>query len=152
MVEFGALSGRGLKIGIVKSRWNSEITNELYRGAFETLKELGIANKNISYLEVPGSFELAIAAQKIIKQKKVDAVLALGCVIKGDTPHDVYIASAVSEGIMQVSLNSGVPVIFGVLTCLNEAQAQARSTGKNNHGTFWAKTAVEMAIFKKRKI
>lgn len=151
IVSFEKLNGRNLKIGVIRSRWSEEITAALLVGALKAFAESGVNKKNIITIDVTGTFELPMAAQKVIKQKKVDAVLVLGCVIKGETPHDEYIAHAASQGIMRVALDTGVPVIFGVLTCLNEQQAVARSTGQNNHGYFWGKTAVEMGLLKKKK-
>lgn len=146
------LDGKKLKVGIVASRWNPEIVDGLLEGCERALIESGVSNKKIFRIDVPGSFELPFGAQKIIKQKKVDVVIALGCLIKGETRHDEYIAHAVSHGIMRVGLDTGVPVIFCVLTCQTEQQAIARSTGDNNHGYFWGKTGVEMGLLKVKKI
>ena len=100
-------------------------------------------------LEVPGSYELVFGAKHLIDSASVHAVVCLGTLIKGETMHFEYIADAVTQGIMRLNVESGVPVIFGVLTCLTEAQARARAIGDNNHGVAWGKTAVEMALLKK---
>lgn len=154
-ISFSKLNAKNLKVGIVISRWNSQIVDGLLEGCQRALTEAGVSKKNIVSLDVPGSFELPFAAQKIIRQmpgqKKVDVVVVLGCLIKGETRHDEYIGLAVNQGIMRVGLDSGVPVVFGVLTCETEKQAIARSTGDNNHGYFWGKTGVEMGLLKKKK-
>lgn len=148
-ISFPKLNAKNLKIGIVVARWNWEITSVLMTGCLEALKEAGLVRKNLVICEVPGSFELPVVAQKLIKVKKVDAVVAIGCLIKGETMHFEYIADATANGLMRVSLDTGKPVIFGVLTCLTEKQAKARTVGGNNHGYGWGMTAVEMALPKK---
>lgn len=145
-VSFGKPNGSSLKIGIVASRWNSEIVDALIDGCARALEECKVKKNNITVLQVPGSYELPFAARHLIKTKKVDAVVCLGCLIKGETMHFEYIAEAVTQGIMNLNLDIGIPVIFGVLTCLTEKQARARSTGKNNHGHGWGMTAVEMGL------
>lgn len=147
------LKGKNIKVGVALARWNSEIAESLMRGVVQALKDTGMLRpgKNFAVLDVPGSYELPVAAQKLFKDEKVDVVIALGCLIKGETMHFEYIADAVSNGLMRVSLDVGKPVVFGVLTCLNEKQAKARSTGKNNHGYGWGLTAVEMALLAKNK-
>ena len=99
----------------------------------------------------PGAFELPLGAQRLIKNKKVDAVVTLGCLYKGETLHFEYATEAPAHGLMRVGLDTGKPVVFGVLPCLNEKQAQARSSGDNNHGYGWGMTAVEMALSGKTK-
>lgn len=140
------------KIGIVVSEWNAEITDALYEGARSALLASGIRKKNIHVSLVPGSFELPLAAQRLAKQKEIDGVVALGCVIKGDTPHFEFICQAVSQGIMTVNLNSGKPVAFGVLTTLNKSQALERAGGKlGNKGEEAAETVLRMLLVKKGK-
>lgn len=150
-VKFPKLNGINLRIGIARARWNSEITGALFDGCRKELLGLGVKEKNIIALDVPGSYELVYGAKKLIDKNKVDAVVCIGCLIKGETMHFEYIADAVTHGIMRLNIDTGVPVIFGVLTCLNEDQAKKRSTGANNHGISWAKTAVEMALLKNQK-
>lgn len=151
-IIFQKKDGAQLKIGIAVSRWNSEITSSLLEKCQQALLESGVKAKNIFVVEVPGAYELPFAADHLIKTKKPDAVVCFGCLIKGETMHFEYIAEAVTQGIMNLNLTTGVPVIFGVLTCLNEEQAKARSgNNKNNHGYAWGQTAVEMALLKKKK-
>ncbi len=149
-IEFPKLNGKNIKVGIALARWNTEITNSLMEGCLTALKEAGVPSKNFYVVPVPGSFELPLAAQHLFKKEKVDVVIALGCLIKGETMHFEYIADAMTNGLMRVSLDTGKPVVFGVLTCLTEKQAIARSTGKNNHGYGWGLTAVEMALLTKK--
>ncbi len=150
-IEFPKLNGKNIKIGVVMARWNYDITSSLTASCLEALQGSGLQRKNVIICEVPGSFELPLAAQDLIKKKKVDAVVAIGCLIKGETMHFEYIADATANGLMRVSLDTGKPVIFGVLTCLTEKQAKARATGENNHGYGWGMTAVEMALQSKNK-
>ena len=98
--------------------------------------------------EVPGAYELPFAARLLALSGTVDAVICVGVLVKGDTSHFEYISSAVSSGIMNVGLQTTVPVVFGVLTCQNDEQVKVRSTGKNNHGISWGMTAVEMALLR----
>ena len=137
-----------LKIGIVYSNWNSDITNNLYHGAFSTLIELGINKENITSFKVPGSFELIYAANKMSK-KNVDAIICLGCVIRGETSHFDYICNSVSNGIMNLNIELDIPVIFGVLTDNTKQQSIDRSGGRlGNKGIEAAVTAVQMALLK----
>jgi 6,7-dimethyl-8-ribityllumazine synthase len=122
---------KGIKIGIVKSTYNSEITDALESSCIKELKKAGVSEKNIWIVEVPGAFELPFSCQKLIKSKKVDAVIAIGAVIKGQTPHFDFIANSASIGIMDVSLKMNVPIIFCVLTTNNITQAKARIKGGN---------------------
>ena len=137
-----------LKIGIVYSNWNSDITDNLYDGAFSTLIELGINKENITSFKVPGSFELVHGANKMSK-KNVDAIICLGCVIRGETSHFDYICNSVSNGIMNLNIKLDIPVIFGVLTDNTKQQSIDRSGGKlGNKGIEAAVTAVQMALLK----
>ncbi len=143
------LDGSKLRVGIVISRWNFDITEGLLIGALQALTECKVKEKNISVLDVTGSYELPFAARKMMQRKPgYDVVLTLGCLIKGQTMHFEYIADAVAHGIMELNVDEKTPVIFGVLTCLNQKQAKVRSQGKNNHGYGWGMTAVEMALLK----
>lgn len=133
------------KIGIVVSSWNSEITEALLEGTRSTLVAAGLRKRNILVSRVPGSFELPLAAQWMTDQKSIDAVVALGCVIQGETPHFDYICQAVAQGLMRVNLESGKPVAFGVLTTLNKKQAEERAGGKlGNKGEEAALTVLMM--------
>lgn len=133
------------KIAIVVAEWNEEITESLYQGAIAGLVTGGIPKKNIVRLNVPGSFELTLGAQRAAQQKDVAAVICLGCVIQGDTPHFDYICQAVAYGITEVNLKFNKPVVFGVLTTLNQKQAIERAGGKlGNKGEEAAHTALKM--------
>ncbi|KAF6002266.1 hypothetical protein CCYA_CCYA11G3039 [Cyanidiococcus yangmingshanensis] len=140
------LDGSELRVGVIRSRWNEEITASLLEGAKKTLKECKVAPDNVVELEVPGAFELPLAARLMIETQRVDSVICLGCLIKGETTHFDIIADKASAAIMQLQMTTAVPIIFGVLTCLNEEQARARAIGSANLGVEWAKTAVEMGV------
>ncbi len=120
----------------------------LVDGAKKALAECKVKEDNIFETEVPGSFELPLAAKFLAMSGTVDAVICAGVLIKGDTLHFEYICDAVSKGIMNVGIQTNLPMIFGVLTCLDEEQVKKRSTGDNNHGYDWGKTAVEMALLR----
>lgn len=151
-INFEKRSGTTLKIGIVCTRWNPEITGSLLQGALDSLEESGVKKKNITLVDVAGAYELPFACKHLIDSKKFDAIIAIGCLIKGKTMHFEYIADAVAHGLMELNVDEDVPVIFGVLTCLSEKQAKERSKGKNNHGIMWGQTAVEMGLLKKSKV
>lgn len=140
---------KGKRYGIVVSEWNIEITNALCEGAYDTLLQHGCHEKDIIVYTVPGSFELSFGAKFIAEQEDVDAVICLGCVIQGETRHFDFICDAVAHGITQVSIEKGLPVIFGVLTTQTLEQAQARSGGKHgNKGVEAAVTAIKMTHLK----
>ena len=142
------MDGSKLRVAIVHARWNPTIIDPLVRGTQEKLLEHGVQAENIDVSSCPGSFELPFAASNLVKAN-YDAVVAIGVLIKGETMHFEYICDAVSHGLMKVQLDSGVPVIFGVLTCLTDEQAKARAgltSGKHNHGESWGEAAVEMAL------
>lgn len=133
------------KFGIVVASWNTDVTEALYHGAHEALISLGAKKDHVIRKDVPGSFELPLAAQWLAEDKDIDAVICLGCVIQGDTPHFDYICQAVAQGIMKVNLSTGKPVAFGVLTTLNKKQALERAGGKlGNKGEEAAVTVVQM--------
>ena len=135
----------GKKVGIITSKWNTEITDSLEKACVKTLKDHGLKEDNLYLLKVPGSFELPFGAKFLMGKSKLDAVICLGCVIKGETQHDEYINRAVASGIMNLSLMSGKPVIFGVLTPNTKEQAEDRAGGKyGNKGDEAAMTAIEM--------
>lgn len=136
------------KFAIVVSEWNSEVTERLYNGAYSTLLNAGVRDENIIRKDVPGSFELSLGAQYMAQWKDVDAVICLGCVIKGETPHFDFICQAVANGITAVGLKYNKPVIFGVITTLNMEQALDRAGGKHgNKGDEAAATAIKMLNF-----
>ena len=133
------------KIALVVAEWNEDITQSLFEGAYHALLELGVKPKNIIRKNVPGSFELTLGAQIMARRKNVVAVICLGCVIQGETPHFDYICQAVANGITQVNLKYNKPVAFGVLTTLNKKQAMARAGGKlGNKGEEAALTTMKM--------
>lgn len=133
------------RIAVIISRYNDEITGGLLNGALEILTENNISNKNIDVVSCPGAFEIPLTAKNLIRTKKYDAVICLGAVIKGQTAHFEYISYAVTQGILQLNLESNIPVTFGVLTCYNDEQAIKRSSadGKNK-GREAALAALEM--------
>ena len=133
------------KIGIVVSEWNDRITDSLLKGAEECLLAHGVLEENILVKHVPGSFELPLGAQWMLKEASVDAVICIGCVIQGETRHFDFISQAVADGIMNVGLKFSKPVIFSVLTCNTMEQAEDRSGGKHgNKGVEGAVTALKM--------
>lgn len=138
------------KFCIIISRFNDFIGEKLLSGAIDTLKRHGVSDENIEVAKVPGAFEIPLAAQKFAKTNKYSAIITLGAVIKGSTPHFDYVSAEVSKGVANVSLQTGVPVIFGVLTTDNIEQAIERAgTKAGNKGADAAKTAIEMVnLFK----
>ena len=147
----GTSNAAGCRFGIVVSRFNPEVTTGLLRGARAVLAEAGVADGDISVVHVPGAFEIPLAALKLAQSKRIDAVITLGCLIKGDTMHFEYIAGAASQGIMDVMTATGVPVALGVLTTLTDEQAAARSAeDSNNKGREAALAAIEMATLLRR--
>ncbi|HOP48382.1 MAG TPA: 6,7-dimethyl-8-ribityllumazine synthase [Desulfobacteraceae bacterium] len=141
----GRLSAEGFRFAIVVSRFNDFISSKLVEGAIDALTRHGASDDKISLVKVPGAFETPLAAKKLAKSNKYDAVICLGAVIRGGTPHFDYIASEVSKGIANVALESGVPVAFGVLTTDNLEQAIERAGSKSgNKGYDAAISAIEM--------
>lgn len=142
----GKLLAAGMKFGIVASRFNEFITSKLLDGALDALVRHGADDVNIEVAWVPGSFEIPFAAQQMAKSGKYDAVICLGTLIRGSTPHFDYIASEAAKGIAQVGLSTGVPTIFGVITTENIEQAIERAgTKAGNKGSSAAEAAIEMA-------
>ena len=141
----GQLNGTGKKIAIVLSRFNSIFTERLLEGAIDCLKRHGVKDGDITVARVPGAFEIPIICQKLAATKKFDGIIALGAVIRGDTPHFDYVAAEVSKGIAAVSLSTNTPIAFGVLTTDTIEQAEARSGSKGgNKGFDAAMTILEM--------
>ena len=135
-----------MRFGIVVADWNADITHQLYAGCHETLIKHGAVESNIHTVQVPGTFELPAAARMLAGREKLDAVICLGCVIKGETKHDEYINNAVSQGLVNLSISTGQPFIFGVLTPNTYEQAADRAGGKHgNKGVEAAVTAIRMA-------
>ncbi len=142
----GNLRGEGLSIAIVLSRFNEQITSKLLEGAVNAIKKTGIVEETVEVWKVPGSFELSLIASKLAASEKYDAIICLGAIIRGETPHFDLVASEVAKGIAQTSLQHGIPVAFGVVTADNMEQAIDRAGGKmGNRGFDAALSAIEMA-------
>lgn len=147
--EFVVPNADKYKVGIVVSEYNEGVTFALRDAAVKTLIQYGIKEKNIFVEYVPGAYEMPLAAKWIYKAKKADAVISLGCVIKGDTDHDIYINNAVSQSIMNLNLETGVPFVFGLLTPNTLQQAKDRAGGKHgNKGVECAVVALKMIALK----
>ncbi len=141
----GKLTAKGMKTAIVVARFNEFITSKLLSGAVDCLERHEAKSDDITVVWVPGAFEIPLAAQKLAASKKFDAVICLGAVIRGSTPHFDYVCSEVAKGIGHVTLDTGVPVAFGVLTTENIQQAVERAgTKAGNKGVDAAMTAIEM--------
>ena len=135
------LDGSSLKIGIIVARYNWHITGSMLQLAQDELLRLGVLHENTTIVIVPGTYELSIAAQSLLQREHFDALICFGCVMKGETRHDVVISNAAAQGIQQVALDTHVPIIFGVMCAENQQQAEARVS----RGTECARSAVEMA-------
>ena len=141
----GKLVGEGLNIALVISRFNSFITERLLEGALDCLRRHGVADTGLTLVRVPGAWEIPLVAKKLAQAKGHDAIICLGAVIRGSTPHFDYVAAEVSKGIAQVSLESGVPILFGILTTDTLEQAVERAGSKaGNKGYAAAEAALEM--------
>lgn len=142
----GSLNASGMRFGIVVSRFNATITESLLEAALATLRRHGVAELDVNVMRVPGAFELPLAAQRLaVNSSRYDALIALGCVIRGGTPHFEYVCRACTDGLVQVGLKFDIPIGFGVLTTDTLAQAEARAGGaEGNKGDDAALTAIEM--------
>ena len=139
-----------MRFGIVVSEWNSNITGALLEGAVTTLKKHGVKDENLLVQTVPGSFELTFGASQMIKSGKVDAVIAIGCVVRGDTPHFDYVCAGTTQGIAHLNATCDVPVIYGLITTNTMEQAEDRAGGKlGNKGDEGAITAIKMVAYKR---
>jgi 6,7-dimethyl-8-ribityllumazine synthase len=146
----GALDGEGLRVCIVVARWNEFVTRKLLEGAESCLGERGVAPEDVTVAWVPGAFEIPTAANWAARSGKFDAVICIGAVIRGDTAHFEYVAGGATDGIGATARETGVPVIFGVLTVDNVEQALSRAGGKDGHkGEEAAQAAIEMANLRK---
>jgi 6,7-dimethyl-8-ribityllumazine synthase len=146
----GDLQGQGVKVSIVVSRFNSFITDRLLEGALDALRRHGVEEKGITVIRVPGSFEIPLGVRRAAGQK-VDAVIALGALIRGGTPHFDYLSAEVTKGVAQVMLETGIPVAFGVLTTDTVEQAIERAgTKAGNKGAEAAQSALEMVSLLRR--
>jgi len=145
-LQSSATAADGAKIGIVASNYNADITDALLHSCREELMKAGVKEENLIISRVPGAFELPFGCKRLLDAQKPDAVIALGAIIKGETPHFDFIASAVTNGILELGLASGVPVIFGVLTPNNLEQAKERIAGgkRGDKGVEAAQTAIQM--------
>ncbi len=142
----GRLDGAGLRIAIVVSRFNEDVTSRLLAGAREALAQHGVREEDIDIAWVPGAFELPLAARKLAETSRYDAVVCLGAVIRGETPHFDFVAGAAARGVMDAGRDTGVPAVFGVITPDTHEQALARAGGKKGNKGFDAVlTAIEMA-------
>jgi 6,7-dimethyl-8-ribityllumazine synthase len=142
----GSHSAAGFRFAIIVSRFNADVTDGLLTGARATLAEAGVRDDDVTLVRVPGAFELPVTAGRLAGSGRFDAIICLGCVIKGDTMHFEYISAAASQGLMTVSTTTGVPVAFGMLTALDDEQARVRSaSGPDNKGREAALAAIEMA-------
>ncbi len=131
------------KIAIVTSEFNKDITFALEEGAIEELKKAGVPEKNITVVGVPGGFEIPFACQRLARSKKYKGIIAIGCVIRGDTDHYVYIAKEATRGVMDVMLKENIPITNAILTVNNLAQAEIRATGDNNKGIEAAQALIQ---------
>jgi 6,7-dimethyl-8-ribityllumazine synthase len=142
----GSQSGSGLRIAIVVSRYHEFVTERLTTGASAALAAAGVADADVTLVRVPGAFEIPLAARQVAERRNVQAVVCLGCLIRGETPHFEYIASAVSRGLTDAAAATGIPMTFGVLTTNSAEEALARAgEGPSNKGWEAAAAAVEMA-------
>ena len=142
----GSMNGRGRRFAIVVSRFNELVTDRLLAGAQACLEQHDVASDDVVVYSVPGAWELPLAADRILRAGGFDGVIALGCVIRGETPHFDYVSGGATNGLLRVALDHGTPVAFGVLTTDDTAQAMARAGGKaGNKGWEAALTALEMA-------
>ena len=142
----GELDAKGLKVAVIAARFNDFITDRLINGAVDCLRRHGAEDKNIAVYRVPGSFEIPVVARRVVETGNVDAVVCVGAVIRGQTPHFDFIAAEVTKGVAQVSMTSGIPVTFGVITADSLEQAVDRAGAKaGNKGFEAAAGAIEMA-------
>lgn len=147
----GSIDGAGLRVCVVVARWNSFVTSKLREGAVSALRERGLREEDVTTAWVPGAFEVPTAAKWAAESGRFDAVICLGAVIRGETAHFEYVAGGAAEGIARVSQDTGVPVIFGVLTVDSVEQALSRAGGKDGHkGEESAQAAIEMAALRRR--
>jgi len=142
----GKLDGAGLRIAVVVSRFNEDVTSRMLAGAREALTKHGVRDDDVDVAWVPGAFELPLAARKLAESHRYDAVVCLGAVIRGETPHFDYVAGAAARGVLDVGRDTGVPAVFGVVTPNTHEQALERAGGKKGNKGFDAVvTAIEMA-------
>ena len=149
-IKEGNLEGKDCRIGLVVSKFNEFVTNRLTSAAVDTLKNQGVEEEHIDTVRVPGALEIPLVARHLAGSKQYDAVICLGAVIRGETPHFDYISAEMSRGIAQASWETGIPIVFGVLTTNTAEQALERSgESEKNRGVDAARTAIEMATLMK---
>lgn len=147
--EFPAgMDGSPFRVGVVWTRWNSELVGPMVDAVKGSLEETGVKAENVVEMSVPGAFEAPMAARLMCATQKVDAVVVVGVLIKGETDHYEYIAGPVANGLMDLQLTLNVPIVFGVLTCPDRATAEARSIGDKSHAADWGRTAIDMAVLR----
>ena len=145
-------STKGMRFGIVVADWNDRYTYAMAEAAIETLKTHGVTDEDIEVKHVPGSFELVYGAAWMSRNMPVDAIIAIGCVIRGDTPHFDYICQGTTQGLAELNAKGGIPVIYGLLTCNTPEQAEARTGGVlGNKGTECAVTAIKMVAYNHKR-
>lgn len=144
----GGFIGKGLRMGIVVARFNDLLTEELLKGALDCFERHGV--EKVDVVKVPGSFEIPLVAKKMAESGRYDAILALGAVVRGETKHFDLVANEVAKGVAKVSLDTGVPVIFGIITVEDELQGFNRAGVKSNKGFEYAMAALEMANLMKK--
>jgi 6,7-dimethyl-8-ribityllumazine synthase len=150
-IKQAPVDAAGLRFAIVVSRFNSAITDRLLEGAVDALKNSGAAHGDVEVVHVPGAFELPLAAKKLATTGEYDALIAIGCVIRGETSHYDYVCSETARGIQLAQMDTGVPIIFCVLTCETQEQAEARAGGEHgNKGYDSGLAAIEMARLSQR--
>ncbi|HKT31826.1 MAG TPA: 6,7-dimethyl-8-ribityllumazine synthase [Gammaproteobacteria bacterium] len=147
----GDAGAKGVRVAIVAARFNAFVVDKLVNGALQALTAAGVSAENVDVIRVPGAFEIPVAVKRAAASRRYDAIIALGAVIRGETPHFDYVAGECARGVMQAMLDTGVPVGFGVLTCDTLEQAQARAGGAaGNKGADAAQAALEMANLLRR--
>ncbi len=145
------INGNKFKIAVIVSKFNADITGKMLKGALETLKKNKVKEGNIQVVWVPGAFEISLACQRLAQKKNYDALIALGCVIRGETDHYYYISSESVRGVMEVMLKFNLPIGLGIITTNNLKQAQARCGKNNNKGSEAAQAVLEMLNVRKSK-
>jgi 6,7-dimethyl-8-ribityllumazine synthase len=149
-IKEGSYEGKGCRIGIVVSKFNDFVTSRLLTSALDTLQKQDVEEENIETVRVPGAFEIPLVARQLARSKQYDAVICLGAVIRGETPHFDYISAEMSRGIAEASWETGIPIVFGVLTTNTAEQALERSgEPEKNRGADAARTAIEMVTLMK---
>ena len=141
----GSGDGAGLRMAVVTARFNADITERMRTEAREALRANGVADEDVDEAYVPGAFELPLAAKRLAETGRYDAVICIGVVIRGETSHDTYVAGQAAAGIQRAALDTGVPIIFGVITTSTREQALDRAGGRTNKGADAAATAIAMA-------